>query len=459
MKHLLIGSLLLPVSITVAAMAPRAESQLQFFSSDTVLQSTFDLAKTRAMHYSHADGDPVGPWYMAALPEREAFCIRDLSHQAIGAHLLGLDSQNVNMMTKFVSAIADSRDWCSYWEIDRFDRPVPVDYKSDKEFWYNLNANPDLIVASLKLYNWTADDRYILSPEFTNFFNRTLNDYVDRWQLSPDSIMSRPRFMNRDPEIQRGTPYYACRGIPSYTEGVRGLSVGIDLVAALAAGHREAAAISRLNPGITIHSDTLLQRSRRYTELIDSLWWDTKSNRYYAFFTESGEFAHGEGPMFTLWYDVLKSPERRGACLDQITSRTWNIENMSYQPALLLDMGYPAEAYRLIAELPSMPRNDYPELSFALIEAIVRAAMGIVPDATDHTLSTEYRMTNIDATLTVESVPLFGGTIDLTHDGMRSSTFTNHTPVTITWTPKINGTSLPALTVLPGTTATATPSR
>ena len=128
---------------------------------------------------------------------------------------------------------------------------------------------------------------------------------------------------------------------------------------------------------------------------------------------------------------------------------------MSYQPALLLDMGYPIEAYKLIGSLPSMNRSDYPEVSFALIEAIVRAAMGIIPDAAAKTLSTEYRMTNIDATLSAESIPLFSGTIDLSHDGTRSSTLTNHTSSAIKWQPVIKGKRLKPRTVKPGTTATA----
>jgi len=36
------------------------------------------------------DGDPAGPWYEAAEPGWEAFCIADTAHQAMGAHALEL---------------------------------------------------------------------------------------------------------------------------------------------------------------------------------------------------------------------------------------------------------------------------------------------------------------------------------------------------------------------------------
>lgn len=450
-----IVSALMPlVAASALAHAPVAEPGLEFHSSDSTLEATFAWAKDMAMRYSHADGDPVGPWYEAALPEREAFCMRDAAHQSVGAHLLGLTEQNLNMMTKFVSNISDSRDWCGYWEINRYDCPVPVDYRSDKEFWYNLNANHDVILSAWKLYNWTADSRYVSGKEFTDYYNVCVADFIDRWKLSPDSIMHRPQFMNRDPEIKRGTPYYACRGIPSYVEGLRGLCVGIDLIGSLYSGHRCVAMISRLNDSIAIDAATLEQRAADYRRVAESEWWDDAAGRYHTFYTESGIFAHGEGLVLALWFDLIKEGPRRDACVSAILEREWNIENMSYMPALLLDLGYPDEAYSLIATLPSRPRNDYPELSYALIEAIVRSGMGIAPDASDRSLKTEYRLTNIDATVSATAIPLFGGTIDLSHDGTESTTLTNHTSGTIKWTPTVGGAAQKTVKVGPGKTKT-----
>ena len=72
-----------------------------------------------------------GPWYEAALPNRQAFCMRDVSHQCIGEELNGHGRQNVNMMGKFVENISESKDYCSYWEIDRNNLPASADYVSD----------------------------------------------------------------------------------------------------------------------------------------------------------------------------------------------------------------------------------------------------------------------------------------------------------------------------------------
>jgi len=62
---------------------------LELRSSDQELVQAFDWAKKQALSYVF-DGDPVGPWYEAALPGRRAFCMRDVSHQAAGAQALGL---------------------------------------------------------------------------------------------------------------------------------------------------------------------------------------------------------------------------------------------------------------------------------------------------------------------------------------------------------------------------------
>jgi len=70
------------------------------------------------MAYVNRRNDPVGPWYEAALPGRSAFCMRDVSHQLVGAQMLGLADINKNLLTKFVSAIAESRDWCGYCPLE-----------------------------------------------------------------------------------------------------------------------------------------------------------------------------------------------------------------------------------------------------------------------------------------------------------------------------------------------------
>ena len=138
-------------------------SSIDFSCSDPKLTQAFQWAKEQALAYAF-EGDPVGKWYEAALPGREAFCMRDTAHQATGAHFLGLAEHTYNMLYKFAVNISPSRDWCSFWEIDRHDRPAPVDYTDDTDFWYNLPANFDVLDCCYRQYCWTGDRRYLEDP-------------------------------------------------------------------------------------------------------------------------------------------------------------------------------------------------------------------------------------------------------------------------------------------------------
>src|SRR5690606_24671108 len=162
-------------------------SSIDFSCSDPKLTQAFQWAKEQALAYAF-EGDPVGKWYEAALPGREAFCMRDTAHQATGAHFLGLAEHTYNMLYKFAVNISPSRDWCSFWEIDRHDRPAPVDYTDDADFWYNLPANFDVLDCCYRQYCWTGDRRYLEHPVFLEFYDRTVDDYVRTWDRDGDGF-------------------------------------------------------------------------------------------------------------------------------------------------------------------------------------------------------------------------------------------------------------------------------
>lgn len=70
------------------------------------------------------------------------------------------------MFTQLVKNISEEKDYCTYWEINKDNKPAPVDYENDQDFWYNLNANFDLLDASFRLYLWTGNETYIKDPLF-----------------------------------------------------------------------------------------------------------------------------------------------------------------------------------------------------------------------------------------------------------------------------------------------------
>lgn len=83
------------------------------------------------MAYVQGGRDPVGLWYETGLPGRIRFSVRDRCHQSMGAQALELAAYTHNMLYHFTENISDSKDWCSYWDIDRWGRPARVDYEND----------------------------------------------------------------------------------------------------------------------------------------------------------------------------------------------------------------------------------------------------------------------------------------------------------------------------------------
>lgn len=421
-------------------MLPPSGQIALFTSNDSELQQLFAWARKLALSYAH-DGadDPVGPWYEAALPRREAFCMRDVAHQVVGAQILGLTTHNRNMLFRFAENISEARDWCSYWEINRYNKPAPVDYLNDKEFWYNLNANLDVLQACLKMYEWTGDEAYLTDSTFTHFYDHSVTDYVERWQLQPERIMERPPYMNCPPAFDAANHFHTCRGLPSYVENLRGLTLGVDLLATLQAGFRAYAAMALWRGDVkrTLWAE---ERADAYRRLLDEQWWSEADQHYHTLLTAGGSYSHGEGAPFILWFNATDRMERQRATVkDILDTPRWNVENLSAFPVLFYRLGYPDEALRVLRQLPKENRSTYPEVSFGVIEGMTCGLMGIEPSALAGTVTTCPRFDRTDLMVQLDNVPLLGGCISVRHEGNRSTTLTNRTGCDLTWIASFGG--------------------
>lgn len=413
-------------------------SSLTFATSDAALQQSFDWAQRMALSYAHNGADPVGPWYEAALPQREAFCMRDVSHQAIGAQVLGLTEHNRNMMQRFAQNITPEKDWCSYWEINRYNLPAPADYANDREFWYNLNANFDVLQACLKLYEWTGDATYLNDPELTNFYQLSMNQYLAHWLLQPDSIMARPQYMHSPQPFDPNKSFHTCRGLASYVENFRGLTLGVDLLATLYAGHMAYSRILSLK-GDPTAATAYSQEAQRYRHLLETRWWNPDEQTYHTFWTANNEFHSGEGEPFILWFGATNRPERIRGTMSSILNKEWNVENRSAFPALFYRLGYPKEAYAELIALPRVKRAEYPEVSYGVIEGVAGGVMGIQPEASAKRIITLPALPTQEAWAELKNIPVFGQTISLRHDGNSKSELTNNTGADITWRASFRG--------------------
>ena len=419
-----------------------SNSSLEFHSSDPALNASFSWAKQQALAYVRPATDSIGPWYEAALPGRNAFCMRDVSHQTTGAAALGLYEANRNMLTRFAQSAAPSRKWAGYWEIDGQGRPSTADYRSDDDFWFNLPANFDVLDAIVRMWRWTGDDTYRNDPGLQLFFRETLTDYMTQWQLQPDTILMRPRIANR--RLEKGD-FVNARGIPSYTEGPQDFIFGADL---LAAEYR--AIHSYLEIAATPSDRQLAEQLQRTADkiqnILETVAWSGEQNHFNGVIQKGG---HGFGSADTmiLHFGATKDDEHLRGALNYVANPAYwkavNIEEESYVPALLFRYGRAEAAYQVLFDLSAQdkPRREYPEVSYAVISDIVSGAMGVEPshlgDPYDvQTLSQP--MTN-DENLSLTSLRIKSNLIDITHQGAGCTQLTNRQGPSLRWRAAFKG--------------------
>ncbi|CAH0300199.1 hypothetical protein SRABI27_04364 [Pedobacter sp. Bi27] len=413
-----------------------AQGGVTFKSTDAALQTAFVRAKEMALSYKGKPSDPVGPWYESALPPRSAFCMRDVAHQSIGGEILGLNKENKNMFRLFVNNISESKDWCSYWEINHLGKPAKDDYRNDTAFWYNLNANFDVLNASWKLYLWTGDLEYINGAGFKNFHEKSVTEYINRWVLQADSLLKRPTHPNAPVPFNNNDSFHRCRGLPSYSEGVPNIKMGVDLVAAIYRGLMSYAAMLDLK-GQHDKAKQFKEKAEAYQKSIDALWWNDSASQYHTFYSNDHKFGMDEGETFLLWFDALKAGERKEKTIQHLLSKNWNVENLSYFPLIMYQNGQSEKAYGYLLHLtdPATTRREYPEVSFGVIKGFTEGLMGIEADARFDQITTLYRGKKTTSS-ELKDLQVLMTSVTVKHEGNIATTLSNNGQKKILWQPK-----------------------
>lgn len=398
-------------------------AKIEFHCDNAGLESGFYWAREQALSYAHDQG-VAGPWYEAALPGRNAYCMRDVSHQAAGAHFLGLDRHNKNMLLRFAKSMAESRDYCCFWEITGDGAPAPEDYVSDRDFWYNLPANFDLLDACWRVYCLTGDEDYRNDPDFLSFYDRTVKEYIAVWDHDGDGIPD------------RAVPG-SHRGIPSYDEqkGMENMCAASDLIAAQ---YRGLLSYIKLRGLTGAKASAWREKAAHLSSLLAGQWYDQKNCRFYGAMDGSGQMFPTLGsPHLLAYFDAVQDEAQRLALLDQIHGLGKSgiiVELLSHYPEIFFRHGQPERGVFWLRQLtdPALPRREYPEASFAAIGAYVTGLLGVAGDARSRTLRTDSRCFPYIRYAHMENCPLFDGYIDLTYEG-QSIQLRNRTGAPLYW--------------------------
>jgi hypothetical protein len=418
-------------------------TQLEFHSSNSSLDAMFRWARGQALAYVAPSSSSIGPWYEAALPGRNAFCMRDVSHQTEGAVVLGLAAANRNMLERFAASVDEKRDWAGYWEIDSEGLPSSADYVSDADFWFNLPANFDVLDAIVRMWRWTGDDTYRDDPRFREFFRRTVTDYVTRWQLQPEKILHRPRIANQSLETGK---FVDSRGIPSYTEGPKDFIFGADLLAAEYRGLRsfQEIAVTPQDKALAASAQSVADKIQ---QLLERVAW-SQSQQHYLGVIRQDESGFESGDIMALYFGAAKDPDHLRDALDYISSpkywQTINIEEESYAPLVLFRYGRSEPAYHILFDLsrPGKPRREYPEVSYAVTAALVEGTMGVRPSRSGEPfdVQTLAQLPSPADDAALQSLPFRKNLLDIEQIGSSSSSLSNRSGPALRWRAVFQGT-------------------
>ncbi|MCW1735055.1 hypothetical protein [Anaerorudis cellulosivorans] len=428
---------------------------ITFHSSDSTLNKIFIWAKKQALDYAFMN-DPVGLWYEAALPGREAFCMRDVSHQAMGAHFLGLDSYTKNMLYTMANNVTDARDWCSLWEINRYGAPALQDYLNDDEFWYNLPANFDILDCCFRMYRFSGDQDYVQDSVFLNFYKKTVYDYVDRWNLGIDKVMKREHIMNIRPRNTR--KFRWVRGIPGYDEGDGNYIASLDLLATEQAAFESYARLQQLG-GDEEEAFKFYGKAEEVKNFINAICWDNQTKRYYSKINKEHQLNSRNFDYSVLYWgnivtDTIKLRSTIKALVDNLPTKTTgtSIEVLSHLPEILYKYEQTEKAYEMLRFIMENDRREYPEASFSTIGAIVTGLMGIEMELYpqkeslvngqygEQAFITKSRLNGETKWAEIDHVPVKGNIISVRHEGIKKTIFTNNLGPQIQWEAYFPGT-------------------
>lgn len=413
------------------------ESKLELVSSDVRLVQAFDWAKRQARAYAH-DNDPVGPWYEGGEPGRESFCMRDISHQVMGGHALGLDRHTLNMLHRFAENISESRDWCSYWGMTRMNQPRRVDYENDAKFWYCLPANFDVVAACYRMYLWTGDPAYVSDPVFLNFYDRSVNAYVERWALDIDHIMTRPRLLNVRGLYDPKDKFQPNRGLPGYDEQTPGYVASAELLATQYAAYTAYAYFQEFD-GHRERARTFAERAAAVRQLVNTTWWNDADHTFYAR-VDADHRLTGRGSGAFLLHGVVDSPAKIESALASLAQGRTSAE-------VLYRYGRPEGAYDQMMDVAfgAGSRREYPEVSYAWVGALVNGTLGVNVEApspldawvkgywVDKVVRTISGLGTKVAWAELRNLPIRANEITVRQDGMVKTTLVNQSGPAFIW--------------------------
>jgi hypothetical protein len=418
-----------------ATVGPAAKAPaLAVSSGNAQVVADFAWARQEALSWVQTGKQGVAlPCYWAGLTNRPAFYSRDFCHQTVGAHLLGLDAENLAMLRAFAASATSARKWYPLWSLGFDGKAFAVDFKSDTNFVREIPAVFELTQKGVGLYLWTGDRTYVTDAKLFAYYRNSVNAFVSAHDRNGNGIAD---------EAGTGSIF---RGVASYNENHEKLieagdAVGSQYQALLAYAAAQGAR------GDGTGSAATNQRAAALRAQFERTWFSTSANRYIRAFNAGGPLTNfgKENSWFLPMKEITSPGARTSGYLDFVDSSVtalprFNIEAYSYLPETFFRWGRVEQAYKWLRFVADS-RATYPEISYTVVGNIVEGLLGVRPNAPADALSTVPNLPAAVPWLRADHVPLGAHDLAVRHDATTSSTLTHHAgPGPVSWTAQFPG--------------------
>ncbi|MFM7321905.1 MAG: hypothetical protein ACKO5K_10340 [Armatimonadota bacterium] len=383
------------------------------------------------------------PCYWAGYRSRTAFYSRDFCHQAVGAHLLGLDTENATMLRTFAGSATAARKGFPLWAFNFDGSPFRLDWRGDHDFVREVPATFELVELVWKLHRWTGDRGLLGDPQLRRYAEQTLGEFI-RWHddRRPNGIAEG----DGSGDIFSGSATYnevhADHPLVEAGDGVACQWAAMDAWA------RWLAALGDRGAG------RARKRAAEFQKQLNTVWgvqpgfpgwvrgYDVQGRPWTDFGLENSWFlplkgAALPGERTTHLLDLIER------AVDNAETRPSNLEAISYLPGVFHAWDRNETAWRWLRHIMDAPLADreYPEISYTLIAHVVEGLLGLEPDAAGRRFTTVSRLPKEIGSLEVRDVPVGDARVSLRHQGALGSeaTLVSSDGRPWTWTARFPG--------------------
>ena len=396
----------------LALLITTASAAVDFSSSSAALNDAWAFAVPTALAYVQTGKRPdYIPSYWAGLLDRPAFYVRDLAHQALGAHVLSLDLENLSMMRVFAASATKTRLYFPLWSFAFNGSIYPIDYNSDTNYVRETPTPYDLLACAARLMAWTNDTSYATDAGLWASWAAYTGPFVGMHDPTATGIVG-----------QASPSGDIFQGAASYVENGEKLIIGADSFAKQVLGFESAAAMLDVRGDAAAANATRAQAAALRATFATQ--WYTSTLGYSRGLNSAGMlYGYSEtNSVFPATSYMLSPGPRTEAHLNLIadSARASGTELRTYVPEAMFAYGRPDVARDYITQLVSDPRRTYPEVSFTLVADLAVHLLGLEPlpqalgsaKAVVSTLGAN--LPSDTAWARARGVPLAGYTLDVT---------------------------------------------